>query len=200
MSSVAADISMSLDGYVTGPEPDGERGLGIDGEALHGWVLNSEDSPPDRHFLEMAEHHGAVIMGRRTFDFVDGPHGWNDDIGYAYDHDLPSRPPVFVVTHEAPETTRLAGFTFVTDGIAAAIEAARATAGERETVIMGGASVIDQALTAGLVDELRIHLSPVVMGNGTRLFDLIDERVLLNQHDVVVTDHATHLTYRTREL
>lgn len=196
MSTVIADISMSLDGYITGPEPGDDKGLGIGGEALHGWVLNSEDSPLDRKFLEVAEHHGAVIMGRRTFDFVDGPHGWNDEIGYAFDHELPTRPPIFVVTHEAPETTRLTGFTFITDGIPAAVEAARATAGERKTVIMGGASVIDQALAAGLVDELRIHLSPVMMGSGTRLFDQIDERVLLNQRDVVVTDHATHLTYR----
>lgn len=199
MSTVMADISMSLDGYVTGPEPGMDHGLGIGGEALHGWVFNSEDSLQDRQFLEAAEHHGAVIMGRRTFDFVDGPNGWNDDVGYAFDHDLPARPPIFVVTTKAPETTRLAGFTFITEGVAAAVDAARAAAGDRETVIMGGAEVIDQALSAGLVDTLRIHLSPVVMGGGTRLFDLIDERLLLSQSDVVVTPHATHLTYRVKE-
>lgn len=198
MSTVTADISMSLDGRITGPKPGIEHGLGIGGDALHGWVINSKDSPPDRRFLEKAEDQGAVIMGRRTFDFVDGPNGWNDDVGYGFDHDLPSRPPIFVVTHQAPDRTRLAGFTFVTGGLTTAVNAARSAAGDRETVIMGGAEVIDQALAEGLVDALRIHLSPVVLGEGTRLFDLIGERFLLTQSDVVVTPHATHLTYRVK--
>ena len=196
MRSVTADISMSLDGYITGPSPDLEHGLGHGGEALHAWVFNSEKSPEDRQFLEAAANQGAVIMGRQTFDFVDGPNGWNDEINYAYDHDLPSRPPIFVLTHEPPETTRLTGFTFITQDIHAAVKAATQAAGERETVIMGGAQVIDQALTAGLVDTLRIHLSPVLMGEGTRLFDLVNDRMLLTQEDVVVTPYATHLTYR----
>lgn len=199
MSAVVADISMSLDGRVTGPEPGPENGLGIGGEPIQGWAFNSGDSPKDRQFLESAgEATGAVIMGRRTFDFIDGPNGWNDDVSYAFDHDLPSRPPIFVLTHEIPETTRLPGFTFILDGLAAAVGAARSAAGDRETVLMGGAEVIDQALAAGLVDTLRIHLSPVVMGGGTRLFELIDVRLLLEQSDVVVTPYATHLTYRVK--
>lgn len=197
MSDVVADISMSLDGYVTGPAPDRERGLGRGGEAIQQWVFSSRDSPQDRAILEAsAERPGAVIMGRNTFDFVDGPNGWNQEIGFGYDHQAPSRPPVVVVTHKAPERPRLtAGFTFVTDGIDAAVTAARDAAVGREVVIMGGASVTDQALAAGLVNRLRIHLSPVVMGSGTRLFELIDERLLLAQRDVVVTPNATHLTY-----
>lgn len=200
MSAVIADISMSLDGYVTGPDPDLEHGLGQGGEAIHQWVFNSHASPQDRRFLENAgEATGAVVMGRRTFDFVDGPHGWDEEVGYSYDHQTPSRPPVFVVTHAAPQRPRhTEGFTFMTDGIAAVVAAARQAAGEREVVIMGGASVIDQALTAGLVDRLRIHLSPVLMGAGTRLFGLVDECLRLTQADVVVTPHATHLTYRMR--
>ncbi|WP_150460188.1 dihydrofolate reductase family protein [Nesterenkonia ebinurensis] len=200
MSTVVADISMSLDGYVTGPEPDLEHGLGLGGEAIQQWVFNSQNSPEDRRFLESAgEGTGAVVMGRRTFDFIDGPNGWNDDVGYAYDHKPPSRPPIFVVTHEAPETPRLAGFTFMTAGLAAAVNAAQKVAGQSETVIMGGAEVIDQALSEGLVDTLRIHLSPVILGGGTRLFDLLDERILLTQGDVTVTPHATHLTYQLKE-
>ncbi|QVQ50117.1 dihydrofolate reductase family protein [Spiractinospora alimapuensis] len=197
MSDVIADISMSLDGYVTGPEPGRESGLGRDGEAIQRWVFSSHESPQDRAILEAAaKAPGAVIMGRNTFDFVDGPNGWNAEIGFGYDQPTQSWPPVFVVTHAAPEAPRLTtGFTFVTDGIDAALKAARDAAGGREVVVMGGASVIDQALAAGLVNRLRIHLSPVVMGSGTRLFDLVDERVLLSQSDVVVTPNATHLTY-----
>lgn len=138
-------------------------------------------------------------MGRRTFDFVDGPNGWNDDIGYAFDHETPSQPPIFVLTHEVPEATRLTGFTFITEGIEAAVNAARSAASNREVVIMGGAEVIDRALTAGLVDVLRVHLSPVVMGNGTKLFDLVNERILLTQSEVVVTERATHLTYHVKD-
>src|SRR5690606_37693928 len=101
--------------------------------------------------------------------------GWNADIGYGYDQGPPELPPIFVVTHTVPENPRNA-FTFVTDGVAAAVKAAREAAGERDVIVQGGASVIDQALAGGLVDELRIHLSPVLMGAGTRLFDLVGER------------------------
>lgn len=196
MGRVVVDISMSVDGYITGPNPGPEHGLGVGGEDLHRWVFHSENSPDDRQFLEAADQHGAVIMGRRTFDFVDGPNGWDDEVSYAYDHDLPGRPPIFVVTHQAPESTRLTGFTFITDGIGAAVEAAQQTAGERDTVIMAGADVIDQALVAGLVNDLRVHLSPVLMGAGTKLFELVTSKVSLTQSDVVVTPYATHLTYR----
>lgn len=197
MSTVVADISMSLDGYVTGPHPGSESGLGRGGEAIHQWVFQSHSSPQDRQFLEAsAEATGTVIMGRRTFDVIDGPNGWDDQVSYAYDHQTPSRPPVFVVTHQVPQQSRLIeGFTFVTDGLEAAVTAARAAAGAGETVIMGGAEMIGQALAGGLVGQLRIHLSPVLMGSGTRLFDLVGERLLLTQADVVVTPNATHLTY-----
>src|SRR5699024_6144432 len=103
MTRVAADISMSLDGFITGPSPGLQEGLGTGGEAIQGWVFNSHISPPDREFLENAgANTGAVIMGRRTFDFVDGPHGWNAEVNYSYDHQTPSTPPVFVVTHAMP--------------------------------------------------------------------------------------------------
>lgn len=199
MSTVVADISMSLDGYVTGPEPGEDSGLGHGGEAIQGWVFNAKDSPPDRQFLDEASSGtGAVIMGRNTFDFVDSPNGWNAEVSYGYDQGPPELPPVFVVTHAAPEDPRHA-FTFITDGLEPAVTAAQKAAGDKDVMIMGGAAVIDQALTAGLVDQLRIHLSPVLMGGGTRLFDLVDERILLRQDDVVVTGLATHLTYRIRE-
>lgn len=203
MSTVVADISMSLDGFVTGPDPDHSRGLGRGGEAIQQWVFNSHDSPDDRAFLESAEEStGAVVMGRRTFDFVDGPNGWTQEVSYSYDHPPTSLPPMFVLTHEAPENPRhREGFTFVTSGLEAAVAQAREAAhardpgAGRDVVLMGGASVIAQAISARLVDRVRIHLSPVLMGSGTRLFELIDETVQLVQEGVVVTPNATHLTY-----
>ncbi|ARQ68541.1 dihydrofolate reductase family protein [Streptomyces marincola] len=200
MSKVAADISLSLDGFVTGPDAGPGRGLGTGGDAIHGWVNPPEPSPRDAALLDAGfAATGAVVMGRRTFDVIDGPGGWEGDTGYGYEQDQSKAPPNFVVTHAAPEHPRhRTGFTFVTDGVAAAVEAARAAAGDREVVIMGGADVIGQALTLGLVDELRIHLSPVLMGDGTRLSDRVEGPLLLDQADVDPTPHATHLTYRVR--
>lgn len=196
MSKVIADISMSLDGYVTAPGADQNHGLGVGGEALHAWVLEEPRSPVDEVVLARSfEQTGAVVMGRRLYDVVDGPNGWNDDVGYGHDQDQAVAPPCYVVTHEPPAQVRLASrFRFVTEGVAAAIDQARATAGAKDVVVMGGANVIDQSLAARLVDELRIHLSPVVLGDGTRLFDLVG-RTTLVQREVTESPRATHLTY-----
>lgn len=196
MSKVIADISMSLDGYVTARGADQDHGLGVGGEALHAWVLEEPRSPVDEVVLARSfEQTGAVVMGRRLYDVVDGPNGWNDDVGYGHDQDQAVAPPCYVVTHEPPAQVRLASrFRFVTEGVAAAIDQARATAGAKDVVVMGGANVIDQSLAARLVDELRIHLSPVVLGDGTRLFDLVG-RTTLVQREVTESPRATHLTY-----
>lgn len=196
MSKVIADISMSLDGYVTAPGADSEHGLGIDGEGIHGWVLEEPRSPIDEAVLARSfEATGAVVMGRRLFDIVDGPNGWSEEVGYGHDQDQSAAPPCYVVTHEPPAQVRLAArFRFVTEGVAAAITRGRATAGDKDVIIMGGANVIDQCLAAGLVDELRIHLSPLLVGGGTRLFDLVGPTRLI-QRDVTESPRATHLTY-----
>ena len=195
MTRVIADISMSLDGFVTGPDPDAEHGLGHGGESLHTWAVGSDD-PVDAEVLRAAtEASGAVVMGRRLFDVVAGPGGWNDDMGYGARH--AATPPFFVVTHEAPHDVRRdLRFTFVTDGIAAAVEQAGAAAGGRDVVIMGGADVVRQTLEAGLVEELRIHLAPVVLGGGTPLFGT--GRIELTPTSSVASRHATHLTYALR--
>jgi dihydrofolate reductase len=196
MSKVIADISMSLDGYVTAGGVDFEHGLGIGGEGIHGWVLEEPRSPVDEEVLAQSfDQTGAVVLGRRLFDIVDGPNGWNDDIGYGYDQDQAVAPPCFVVTHQRPAKVRLsARFRFVTAGVAEAIEQARAAAGEKDVVVMGGANVIDQCLAAGLVDELRIHLSPLVVGAGTRLFELVGPTALV-QRKVTESPRAAHLVY-----
>ncbi|WP_418153481.1 dihydrofolate reductase family protein [Actinoalloteichus caeruleus] len=198
MSKVVVDISMSLDGFVTGPNAGPDQGLGEGGEPIHRWVMPEEPSPEDSALLDAAfRATGAVVMGRRTFDVIDGAAGWKDDLGYGYEQDQSQAPPNFVVTHEPPANPRhQTGFTFVTEGVAAAVAAAREVAGDRETVIMGGGDVCAQALALNLVDELRIHLSPVLMGSGTPLFAHIDQRVLLSQSAVTVTPNATHLTYQ----
>src|SRR5882724_5868028 len=107
MSKVIADISMSLDGYVTAPGVDLEHGLGLDGEAVHAWVLEEPRSAVDEAVLtDGFNRTGAVVMGRRLFDIVDGPSGWSDEVGYGYDQDQSAAPPCFVVTHEPPAHLR----------------------------------------------------------------------------------------------
>jgi dihydrofolate reductase len=196
MSKVIADISMSLDGYVTASGVDQEHGLGIGGEAIHAWVLEEPRSPVDESVLaDSFSRTGAVVMGRRLYDIVDGPNGWNDEVGYGHDQNQSVAPPCYVVTHEPPAQVRLVSrFRFVTDGVAAAVDQARATAGDKDVVVMGGANVIDECLAAGLVDELRIHLSPLLLGGGTRLFELA-ARTTLVQREVTESPRATHLTY-----
>jgi dihydrofolate reductase len=137
MTKVVADITMSLDGFVTGPDPDLEHGLGRGGEPLHAWV--ESDHEVDREVLrEIAEAPGAVVMGHRLFDVVDGPH-----VTFA-------EAPIFVVTHSAPAKVRLdLDFTFVTDGLASAIDQAKAAAGDKDVIVMGGGDVIRQCVEPG---------------------------------------------------
>lgn len=193
MTRVIADITMSLDGFVTGPDPDLEHGLGRGGEPLHTWAVKSDHEVDDRILRESTEESGAVVMGRRLFDIVDGPLGWSEEMGYGARH--AAAPPFFVVTHQAPEQVRLnLGFTFVTTGIDDAIRQASAAAGEKNVVVMGGGDVIGQCLDAGLAHELRLHLAPMVLGAGTPLFRGM-RRHLYTQRRVEVSPVATHLFY-----
>ncbi len=192
MTKVIADISMSLDGFVTGPDPGLANGLGTGGEPLHTWAFSGDEV--DANVLRAAtERSGAVIMGRRLFDIIDGPHGWDDEVGYGAG--LAGTPPFFVVTHSAPDDARLGlDFTFVTDGIRAAVDLARLAAGAKDVVVMGGGDVVRQCVDEGLVDELHIHLAPIVLGAGTPLFARSGRHELL-QRSVRVSRHATHLSY-----
>jgi dihydrofolate reductase len=201
MTRVVADISISVDGFVTGPDPGPANGLGTGGEALHIWAF-SED-PEDRRVLrEATARSGAVILGRRLFDLVDGPNGWNDETGYGAGQ--VGKPAFVVVTSSRPVSVRLTDldWTFVTSGLTDAVAAARERAEaasadsgqDLDVVLMGGGATIGSALAAGLVDGLRLHLAPVVLGAGTPLFTGGASRTLV-QRSVIPTSTATHLTY-----
>ncbi len=186
MGLVEVDISMSVDGFITGPNLDTYPGLGEGGEILHAWV---KKDPESRRLLDDAlfKTAGAVITSRKIYE---GTGGWGDDGLYGM--------PVFVLTHHAQDVvvkgdTR---FTFVTDGIGSAIAMARAAAGDKNVHIMGGASVIQQALEAGLVDNLHLHVAPVVLGAGTRLFEHLGRPIELERTEVVESAFATHLRFR----
>jgi len=201
MTRIIADISVSLDGFVTGPDPGPQNGLGIGGDALHTWAF-SED-PDDRRVLrEATARSGAVVLGRRLFDIVDGPGGWNDETGYGAGE--VGKPAFVVVTSSPPESVRLTDldWTFVTTGLPDAVTAAReraeAASSDRgedlDVVLMGGGATIGSAVVAGLVDALTLHLAPVVLGAGTPLFTRGAARTLA-QRTVTITTTATHLTY-----
>ncbi|MET8647885.1 dihydrofolate reductase family protein [Streptomyces sp. NPDC004675] len=201
MTRIIADISVSLDGFVTGPDPGPHSGLGSGGEALHTWAFSGD--PDDRRVLrEGTARSGAVVLGRRLFDLVDGPDGWDDTTGYGARE--VGKPAFIVVTASPPESVRLTDldWTFVTTGLPDAVavarrraEAASSDSGkELDVVLMGGGATVGSALDAGLVDGLTLHLAPVVLGGGTPLFTGGTPRTLV-QRSVTSTSSATHLTY-----
>jgi dihydrofolate reductase len=137
-------------------------------------------------------------MGRNTFDVVDAPGGWSDDVGYGAERDQTVAPPVFVLTHSAPRTWRLGDrFVFVTDGVRSAVDKARAAAGDKDVVVMGGGETCHAVLAAGLADLLNIHLAPLVLGAGTRLFPAGESgRIRLELVESVSAPAAEHLSYK----
>lgn len=194
MSQVIADISMSLDGFVAGEGADVHHGLG-DAPELHTWVME-QDSVDARILEEATAESGAVVMGRRLFDTVNAPGGWNEHMGYGAERT--GTPPFFVVTHAPPDDVRLERelgmrFAFLPD-VATAVDQAREAASQGHVVIMGGGDVIGQALAGGLVDELRLHLAPIVLGGGTPLFKP-GARLRYRQREVRVSRNAVHLFY-----
>jgi dihydrofolate reductase len=193
MTTIVADISMSLDGFVAGPNAGPTNGLGDGGGPIHDWVF-SDDAVDKAVLGEATERSGAVVMGRNLFDVVDGAQGWSDEMGYGAQH--AARPPFVVVTHHPPASVRLGlDFTFITEGVAAAIDAARAVCpSNKDVVVMGGGDVVRQAIDQRLIDELTIHLSPIVLGSGTPLFAQV-ARNQLRQTEVRISSVAVHLTY-----
>jgi dihydrofolate reductase len=195
MTTVAAGITTSLDGYIAGPNDGPGRGLGDGGERLHYWVFGGpwsyEEEPTgeatgaDKEFLDGGiARVGAVVGGRNTYEAAEAWGGTN-----------PFHVPFFIVTHRPEDAPADAGFTFV-NGVDEAIARAREVAGGKDVFVMGGADVIRQALRAGHVEELSISIAPVVLGGGKRLFDDFEESVNLEHLTLVQSPFATHITYR----
>ena len=179
MGKVKFTQTMSLDGYTAGPEQTQEEPLGKDGESLHEWMFatrtfremggreGGDTGLDDERMRRWNENVGAHIMGRNMFGPVRGE--WGDDPPY--------HAPVFVITHHAREPVEMEGgttFHFVTDGIEAALARAKEAAGEKDVAIAGGASTLQQYLGAGLVDEMELHVVPLLLGAGGRLFENLD--------------------------
>ncbi len=210
MTRLTLDISMSLDGFVAGPNATLEDPLGEGGELLHDWILplqswrrehgkpGGETGVDDEVVEERVAATGAVIMGRRMFSGGEGP--WEDDPNADgwWGDEPPFRKPVFILTRHPREPEVKKGgttFTFVTDGIESALERARAAAGDRDVLLAGGANVAQQYLAAGLLDELEIHLAPVLLGGGVRLFDHRGEPVRLDPTRVLSSPAVAHLRF-----
>ena len=194
MTTVTCDITVSSDGYAAGPNQSLEHPLGVGGERLHRWMMEQ----PDENAAEIAGilEAGAYIMGRNMFG--PGRGEWDETWTGWWGENPPYHGPVFVLTHYPRAPLTMAGgttFTFVTDGIESALEQARAGAGEKSVSIAGGASTVRQYLAAGLIDELRLHVAPVVQGTGELLFTGADdvnlERVSSRENELV-----THVVYR----
>jgi dihydrofolate reductase len=209
MSKVRVHISASLDGFVAGPNQSQEEPLGEHGEDLHDWLVRlkawreaqgmdgGEENASDGVVREEYANVGAEIMGRGKF----GPAGrgpWGDDPWRGWwGDDPPFHKPVFVLTHHPREPLTLSDttFTFVTDGIQSALERARKAAGDKDVFIGGGANVINQFLSAGLVDELELHVVPMLLGGGARLFEGVGP-LTLEPIRTVEAPGVTHLKYR----
>lgn len=210
MARLRFQISVSLDGFVAGPNPSEEDPLGEGGEQLHEWVIKlaawrkphgregGEVNGSSAVVEETLENVGATIMGRNMFGGGPGP--WGDDPwdGWWGD-DPPFHHPVFVLTHHERERLEKEGgnsFTFVTDGIESALEQAKQAAGGKDVALAGGADVAQQYLAAGLIDELLLNLAPVLLSSGTRLFENAPADIGLEQVRVVEAPDVAHLFYR----
>jgi dihydrofolate reductase len=186
---VICDMSVSLDGYVTGPNDSRENPFGDGAGILHAWFSSDAATDDDLTILqEMIDGLGAVVMGRKSFDKNEGDGGWGDG-GPVGDT------PCFVVTHNKPATPYPPVFTFVTDGVASAIEQAKQVAGDK-VVGLHGATVMQQALPLDLVDEIRVHIIPVLLGAGTPLFGTLASPVTLERTQTLITQAATHIGFR----
>ena len=215
MSKVRFSISMSLDGYVAGPNQSIKEPLGVGGEGLHDWVVRladwkkmhgksgGETNASSAVFQESVANIGATIMGRNMFGGHPGP--WNTANPWKgwWGDNPPFHHPVFVLTHHPREPLKLQGgntFTFVTTGIEDALQQARRAAGSKDIQLSGGAKVAQQYLAADLVDEMEIHLVPILLGGGERLFENVGSDLHgLELVRTVAAPDVTHLKFAKRE-
>jgi dihydrofolate reductase len=209
MGKVFAEVTTSLDGYVAGPNQTLEHPLGAGGERLHEWLYGlsafrerhgqagGEETADSAVVEESLARTGAVVMGRRMFSGGSGPWESDPNADGWWGDTPPFRVPVFVLTSHSREPLVKEGgttFTFVTDGVRAALEQARAAAEDKDVSIAGGANAIQQVLEAGLIDELQIHIAPLLLGDGVRLFDGVSP-VGLRRTRVIDSPAVTHLTF-----
>jgi dihydrofolate reductase len=191
MSKSILYMSMSLDGFITGPGDDAEHGLGVDGERLHDWLGEGDGNPPAFHppgasgqIFDEVMATGAVLVGRRTFDHAGH---WNGD-----HHGVP----IFVPTRGTPPAPQSHWVHYVTDGVESAMRQAKQAAGDAD-VLVHGADLAQSCLRAGVLDELEIHLIPVLLGEGRRLFEHLGaEHIELELTRIVDAPGVTHLRYR----
>jgi dihydrofolate reductase len=211
MTKVKCGISMSLDGYVAGPEPSLEQPLGVGGEQLHEWVVKlaawrrahgregGEETASSAVVERRLAGVGAHVMGRDMFGGGPGPWSEREPWNGWWGEEPPFHTPVFVLTHHPRKPLELRGttFHFVTDGVEAALARAREAAGDRDVAVSGGADAIRQCLAAGLLDELQLDVVALLLGGGTRLFgELGAAPPQLDQTEVVSAPGVTHLIYR----
>ncbi len=208
MSLVTCQISVSLDGFVAGPHQSTEDPIGMGGMRLHEWAFAAA-AWREQHGLEGGERNAdsdvvedstvgvdAYVMGRHMFGGGDGP--WDDGWRGWWGEDPPYHSPVFVLTHHERAPLTMQGgttFTFVTDGLVSALDQARAAAGSDHVAVAGGASAVQQSLAAGLLDELHLHIVPVVLGSGARLLEDVGDPTL-EPIEVVASPAVTHVKYR----
>ena len=208
MSSLTCQISVSLDGFVAGPNQSVENPIGEGGMRLHEWAF-ATDSWREQHGAEGGERNadaevadevvqnvGAYIMGRKMFGGGDGP--WDEAWTGWWGEDPPFHAPVFVLTHHPREPLSMQGgttFTFVTNGIESALDQARKAAGDKDVAIAGGASAVQQYLAAGMLDELYLHIVPIILGAGERLLHDVGDPTL-EPVKVIASPAVTHVKYR----
>lgn len=197
MTKITCHLAVSIDGFVAGPDQSEEQPLGAGGLQLHEWHLpGREHDPIDVEAARaILDGDGAYVMGRNMFGPIRGE--WSGDWRGWWGEEPPYHAPVFVLTHHQREDVVMEGgttFSFVTDGFDAALARARDAAGERNVSIAGGASTVNQALAAGVVDELTLHVVPVVLGSGERLFAGVGD-LRMRVVDAVTSPGATHVRY-----
>src|SRR5213082_453624 len=198
MADTTCHMSISLDGFVAGPDQSREDPLGKRGRELHGWHLGDERANDADATATgwLMRPRGAYVMGRNMFGPIRGE--WDEDWRGWWGDEPPYHAPVFVLTHYAHDPIEMDGgtvFHFVTDGFDAAYAQAVAAAGEREVLIAGGASTVRQAFAAGVLDELVLDIAPVLLGDGEALFEDVEDPGL-EPVDVIHSPKATHVTYR----
>jgi dihydrofolate reductase len=203
MGSIGIEKSISLDGFITGPDPTPANPLGDGGDAIFGWMMAPQPAtPPTDGTRPLSEEYqeqiggaleatGAVIMGKRMWEMIYGPNGWVAPNGTAFPW------PVFVLTHEVrePETCGITHFTYVNEGPESALAQARSVAGDKNIGVAGG-NTCQQFLAAGLVDEITLHIVPVFLGGGVRLFDNLGREVAgFEASGVKAGNGVVHLTF-----